>query len=54
VPELPRHARRAAPDARPRQHAAAGPVGPTWPRGPGLRQRETGARPVRLLQGLQA
>ena len=28
VPELPRHARRAAPDARPRQHAAAGAVGP--------------------------
>jgi ferredoxin len=28
VPELPRHARRAAPDARPRQHAAPGAVGP--------------------------
>ena len=28
VPQLPRHARRAAPDARPRQHAAPGAVGP--------------------------
>ena len=28
VPELSRHARRAAPDARPRQHAAPGAVGP--------------------------
>ena len=28
VPELPRHARRAAPHARARQHAAAGAVGP--------------------------
>ena len=32
VPELPRHPRRAAPDARPRQHAAAGAVGPARPR----------------------
>ena len=32
VPELPRHARRAAPDARPRQHAAARAVGPARPR----------------------
>ena len=54
VPELPRHARRAAPDARPRQHAAAGAVGPARRRrvhGDAVRR---GARPVRRLQGLQA
>ncbi len=53
VPELPRHARRTAPHARPRQHVAAGAVGPARP---GFRQR-SGARsagPVRELQGLQA
>ena len=32
VPELPRHARRAAPHARPRQHAAPRAVGPARPR----------------------
>ena len=38
VPELPRHARREAPDARPRQHAAAGAVGPAGSAGPGQRR----------------
>ncbi len=36
VPELSRHARRAAPHARARQHAAAGAVGPARPRRAGL------------------
>ena len=39
VPELPRHARRDPPDARPRQHAAARLVGPARQRGDGLRGR---------------
>ncbi len=41
VPELSRHARRAARDTRPRQHLAAGLVGPAWRRG---LQRRRGTR----------
>jgi FAD/FMN-containing dehydrogenase len=54
VPELPRHARRAAPDARPRQHPAAGHERPARARWPGERASAAGAGPVRQLQGLQA
>ena len=54
VPELPRHARRAAPDARARQHAAARAVGPARARRADQRRDARDARPVRELQGLQA
>ena len=54
VPELPRHARRAAPHARPRQHAAAGAVGPARPRCLHRRGPARDHGPVRGLQGLQA
>ncbi len=37
VPVVPRHRRRAASDPRPRQHVAAGAVGPARSRGAGLR-----------------
>ena len=53
VPVLPRHARRGAPHARPRQYAAPRAVGPAS-RGADVGRRGRGARPVRLLQGLQA
>ena len=52
VPELPRHARRAASHARPRQHAAARAVGPARTRRPRLGGRARRARAVRELQGL--
>ena len=54
VPVLPRHRRRAASDARPRQHPAPGAVGPARPRRARRRgdARDDGA--VRLVQGLQA
>jgi hypothetical protein len=54
VPQLPRHARRKAPDARPRQHLAPGAVGPARPGRPGQRSGARGAGLVRGLQGLQA
>ena len=54
VPELSRHARRAASDARARQHAAPRAVGPARRRGPRRRSRARGARSVRLVQGLPA
>ncbi len=54
VPELPRHARRAAPDPRPRQHAAPRAVGPARLRCACQRRRPRRAGPVRELQGLQA
>jgi hypothetical protein len=44
VPELPRHARRAALDARARQHAAAGGFGPAGTRRPGQPGSEGCAR----------
>ena len=39
VPVVSRHRRRAASDPRPRQHVAAGLVGPAWTRRAGLRRR---------------
>ncbi len=54
VPELSRHARRAASHARPRQHAAAGVVGPARARCAHRRCGARRARPVRGLQRLQA
>ena len=54
VPELSRHARRAAPDARPRQHAAAGALGPARRRRAHERRDARGDGPVRRLQRLQA
>jgi hypothetical protein len=50
VPELPRDARRAAPDARPRQHAAAGRQRPAGTGRPGQRGGARGHGPVRVLQ----
>ena len=41
VPELSRHARRAAPDARSRQHAAPGALGPARPKTPSRARRCT-------------
>ncbi len=58
VPELPRHPRRAAPDARPRQHPAPGADRAARGRerrlAAGERRRARGARAVRELQGLPA
>ena len=54
VPVLPRDARRAAPDARPRQLAAARDLRPARPRRLHLARDEGDARPLRLLQGLPA
>ena len=56
VPELPRHARRAAPDARARQHAAAGAVGPARARCThrrrGARRRSTCASAARAASAI--
>ena len=52
-PSLPRDARRAAPDARARQHAAPGALGPARPRRVRLRRDGDDAGSLRLLQGLQ-
>jgi hypothetical protein len=54
VPQLPRHARRAAPHARPRQHAAPRGERPARTRWPHQRCGARGAGAVRELQGLQA
>ena len=54
VPELPRHARRTAPDARPREHAAPGAARPARRDGFASDAVRRGAGPLRQLQGLQA
>ena len=54
VPVLPRDARRDAPDARPRQHAAPRPVRPARPGRADVRRRRRGDGSLRELQGLQA
>ena len=54
VPVLPRDTRRAAPDARPREHSAPRAVGPARRGRAGLRGDLRHAGPVRVLQGLQA
>ena len=54
VPELSRHARREASDARPRQHAAPRAVGAASATTSRPSGRARGARPVRELQGMQA
>ena len=54
VPELSRHARRAASDARARQHAAPRAVGPARRRRARVAGGARRARPVRELQGLPA
>ena len=54
VPELSRHARRAASRARPRQYAAARPHRPARKGRVGLERRGGGAEALRLLQGLPA
>ena len=54
VPELSRHARRGALDARPRQHAAARAVGPARRRTSHPRAGARSARPLRELQGMPA
>ena len=54
VPELSRHARRAASRARPRQYASARPQRPAGNGGVGLERRGGGAEALRLLQGLPA
>ena len=54
VPVIPRDRRRNASDARARQHAASGAVGPARPRRSGLRRDARHAGAVRVVQGLQA
>ena len=54
VSVVPRDRRRATFDARPRQHAAPGAVGPARPRRAGVGRDARHAGAVRLVQGLQA
>ncbi len=54
VPELPRHPRRGAPDARPGQHAAAGADRAARAGRDGRRRRGGGDGAVRVLQGVPA
>ena len=54
VPVLPRHARRAAPDARPRQHAAAGADRAARRRRDGIGRAGRGDGAVRVVQGVPA
>ena len=54
VPVLPRHARRDAPDPRPRQHAAPGADRPARRRRDGVRRAGRGDEAVRVLQGVPA